>query len=98
MRSVIVYLIPWFADHARSSLQSQRRASTGKQSGSNGERNSHRSVNEHRAANGKYNLDTMNLVEDGDTASLSSGEVMTVEKVERAGDVEVAAPYTMHGK
>lgn len=98
MRSVIVYLIPWFADHAKSSLQNQRRASTGEQSGSNGEQNSHRSVNESHVLNDKHNLDTMNLVEDGDNTSLSSAEMMTVEKVERAGDVEMAVPYTTNDK
>ena len=91
MRSVVVYLIPWFADHANSIYSTQRRASSGTGKAS-GDQNSQQSVKAPHEFSNKHNPDVLTFVEDDDAASLSSGDVITVEKIERAGDVEAATP------
>ena len=91
MRSVVIYLVPWFANRTSSNRQGQGRAELGRHSDINENRKPHWGTDRKNQSTNRNDPYAITCIEDEDARSLSGGEAVMVEKIERAADVASAA-------
>ena len=92
MRSVLIYLIPWFGDRTSSRRPSRHQTGEGFSTG-NPRCNKYQSASKDEALHDKNNALVVSCVEERDSRSLNSSELVIVE-TQRREDLEAAADST----
>lgn len=91
MRSVIIYLLPWFADRTSSGRRSRGHTGNGSFPDTNGTQNSQRSSDRKYVSRDQDDPLAMSSIMVEDARSLKSSEVVIQDKIQRNVNVETGA-------